>query len=392
MQMWNLMVVEDEQIVRIGIRHMIDWDQLDVVWKYEASNGEEALQYIKEGNVHIILSDIRMPGMDGLEFAKRVKTENPNIQIIFMSSYDHFEYVKEALRLGALDYLHKPTMNDDEITRAIQNAINRLSSEQVVNKIKINTEERNNILISLLDKYTISDQLPHELEGDEYDECWLAIFRIRDDGAKKADDSSNLLFMSAFSLIEEYVTNTWGGIIFQRNYREIIWIAPMPSKLAEHISDRRKVLELIRVKVFELLNIAIIYSESKIYAGCRKLPDAYMEALLNLPMNEQNDNIIVRKAKEYVDEHLLEDITLSKIAAEIHVSQGYLSRIFMKHLGETFSEYVIRNKMNYAQKMLRFTNKKVYEIAEELGYANSHYFSKLFKEKTGMSPMEYRNK
>ena len=117
--MWNLMVVEDEPIVRMGLRYMINWEKYDVNWKAEASNGEEALRVLEEEDIHIVMTDIRMPGMDGLTLAKEIKKRKDSTVIIFLSSYDNFPYVKEALRLEAVNYLHKPTMDELEVEETL---------------------------------------------------------------------------------------------------------------------------------------------------------------------------------------------------------------------------------------------------------------------------------
>jgi two-component system response regulator YesN len=148
----------------------------------------------------------------------------------------------------------------------------------------------------------------------------------------------------------------------------------------------------LRHKVLELLGVALIYSASPPYEDVRQLPEAYLQALLRCPQHGQSDNQIVRMAKQYVDRHLVEDITLAKVAQAIHTSPGHLSRVFYREVGENFTEYIIRNKMELAQKLLRETNRKVYKIAEDIGYANPHYFSKLFKKRTGLTPLEWRNR
>lgn len=391
--MWNLLVVEDESIVRVGLRYMVNWESLGVFWKAEASNGEEALRIMDAEPIHIVMTDIRMPGIDGLELAKQIKLRHPGVQIIFVSSYDNFSYAKEALRIGAVDYLHKPTMDEEEITAILRKAVAILEETQTA-KQHLTEDERNNYLLSLLDKYTLPDNpaLP-ELQTEEYRQgYWLTVIRRREDAISDDDDSEHLRFLSVQYLIEEFVSKDWGGVVFHRQYREIIWIAPAVEKSrGVKPLERGKYLESLRQKVLELLNVAVIFSASSTYAHLHELPKAYMESLLRLPVNEQTDNLIVRKSKELVDRHLLEDITLAKIAAEIHVSTGHLSRVFLKEVGENFSEYVIRNKLEYAQKLLRESNKKVYEIAADLGYTNPHYFSKLFKERIGVTPLEYRN-
>ena len=144
--------------------------------------------------------------------------------------------------------------------------------------------------------------------------------------------------------------------------------------------------------MLELLSVALLYTSSPPHEDMRQLPEAYLQALLRSPLYEQCDNPIVRQAKAYVDLHLVEDISLAKVAQAIHVSPGHLSRVFYREVGENFGEYIIRNKMELAQKRLHETNRKVYEIAADIGYANPHYFSKLFKERTGVTPLEFRNR
>ncbi|TDG00757.1 response regulator [Paenibacillus piri] len=391
--MWNLMVVEDEAIVRIGLRYMVNWESYGVYWKAEASNGEEALQIMESENIHIVMTDIRMPGMDGLELAKQIKQRNQAVQIIFLSSYDNFAYAQEAIRIGAVDYLHKPTMDEEEVAKTLITVVARLE-QAPADDPHLSEEDRNNYYLSLLDKYTFPETRYHSaLETNDFQTgYWLTVFRKRDDAVPDSEDADSLRFMSLQYLIDEYVSKDWGGVVFHRSFREIIWIAPGAAKSGqETYADRGKYLDSLRQKVFELLNIALISSASSLYPDIGQLPEAYMEALLQLPINEQSDNFIVRKSKAFVDKHLLEDVTLAKVAAEIHVSAGYLSRVFLKELGENFSDYVIRNKLEYAQKLLRETNKKVYEIAADIGYTNPHYFSKLFKERIGMTPLEYRN-
>lgn len=392
--MWNLLVVEDESIVRVGLRYMVNWEKLGVYWKAEASNGEEALRILETEQIHMVMTDIRMPGMDGIELARQMKQRHPGVPVVFLSSFDDFAYAKEALRLSVVDYLHKPTMDEEEIEAVLRKTISLLEDTNQAVRQQLTGDDKNEYLLSLLDKYTFPGPpyIP-ELKSDEYKlGCWLAVIRKREDAISDDAEMEHLRFLSLYYLVEEFVSKDWGGLVFHRHYREVIWIAPTKAKALTTVSnDRGKYLDGLRQKVLELINVALLYSISSTCEHIHDLPKAYMEALLRFPVNEQSDNLIVRMAKEFVDKHLLEDITLGKVAAEIHVSPGYLSRVFLKELGENFSDYVIRNKLDYAQKQLRETNKKVYEIAADIGYTNSHYFSKLFKERFGITPLEYRN-
>lgn len=390
--MWNLLIVEDESIVRVGLRYMVDWESFGFYWKAEASNGEEALEILETNEIHLVMTDIRMPGIDGIELAKRIKSKYRAIPIIFLSSYDSFSYAKEAIRLGAVDYLHKATMDEEEVAEVLTK-VAVLLKEATVEGHRLSEDERNQYLLSLLDKYTFPPQ-PYlsELQNQKFDAgFWMTVFRKRDDAVSDTAELTQLRFTSIQYLISEYVSKDRGGLVFHRNFREIIWIAPVTVSEKFASEERVNYLEGLKLKVLELLSVTLIYSTSSIYSDIGQLPEAYLEVLLQLPVNEQSDNFIVRRAKEYVDRHLLEDITLTKVSIEVHVSPGHLSRVFLKDIGENFSDYVIRNKLEYAQRLLRETNKKIYEIASEIGYTNSHYFSKLFKERVGLSPIEYRN-
>lgn len=393
MSTWNLLVVEDEVIVRLGLRQMVDWNRLGIVWRAEASNGEEALQLVDTEHIDIVLTDIRMPGIDGLEFAKRLKTRRPEIQIIFISSFDNFQYAREAIRIGAVDYLHKPTIDETEISGALGKAVAAIE-EQRSGQTAITDEERNEWLLSLLDEYTFPNlsQLPKMIAESLPRDFWLTVFRKRDDGAKcGSTDFDELRFFSIYRTIEEIVSKGWGGVVFHRGIREIIWIAPT-SPATALTSDRGKYVQDVREKVLELLNTALIFSYTSLCSGVEKLPSAYLEALLQLPAHQQTDNHIVRQAKAYVDRHLLEEnLSLGAVAEALQISPAYLSRVFLKEVGENFSDYIIRNKIEYAQNLLRNTNKKIYEISADIGYGNPHYFSKLFKNRVGVSPLDYRN-
>ena len=389
--MWNLLVVEDESIVRIGLRFMVNWEKHGVKWTAEGSGADEALRLLEREDIHIVLLDIRMPGMSGLDLAKLIKERKPHVQVIFISSYDDFHYAKEAIRIGAVDYLHKATLDEEEIIAALGKAIEKLEQTQE-SKRQMTQDERNEYLLSLLDAYTFPEEpIWPELTEAIGEGFRLVIFRKRDDAVQRDNEFESLRFLSIQYLVEEYVSKDWGGIVFCRGHREVLWLAPHKPVSESLPSGFTRYVDHLRHKILELLGVALIYSASSKFDDIAQMPEAYMQALLRSPLHEQSDNLIVRMAKEYVDRHLVEDISLAKVAQAINASPGHLSRVFCREVGENFSEYVIRNKMEYAQKLLRDTNRKVYEIAAEIGYSNPHYFSKLFKERTGVTPLDYRN-
>ena len=111
--MYKLMIVDDEQSIRRGIANGIPWNEWGFEVTAQASNGVEALEMIKQSKPDVVLSDIRMPEMDGVELMKRLNSEYPEIKIIILSGYSDFEYLNTAIKNNITEYLLKPTDIDE---------------------------------------------------------------------------------------------------------------------------------------------------------------------------------------------------------------------------------------------------------------------------------------
>jgi len=111
--MYRLLVVDDEDAIRKGLMKKIDWNRVGFETPNVASDGEEALRIISCEKPHVILTDIRMPNMDGLELLRRIKKDYPSIRTIILSNYNDFEYAREGMRYGASAYILKPTSNEE---------------------------------------------------------------------------------------------------------------------------------------------------------------------------------------------------------------------------------------------------------------------------------------
>ena len=127
----RIAIVDDEFIMRQGIKHMLDWEKEGFEIAGEASNGKEGLELIRRTQPHILLCDIVMPVMDGLDLVKIVHTEFADMQIIILSGYDDFKYVKETLLNGAADYILKPALSPRDLLKSIQKAAERIPGLQL---------------------------------------------------------------------------------------------------------------------------------------------------------------------------------------------------------------------------------------------------------------------
>lgn len=127
--MIKMMVVEDEKILREGICRVGDWESIDIEICGKAENGRDALKQIERNVPDLILSDVVMPVMDGIEFARIVYEQYPEIRIIFLSGHEEFEYVKKAMEYKASDYLLKPA-KIEEITKVVCRVRDEIEEEK----------------------------------------------------------------------------------------------------------------------------------------------------------------------------------------------------------------------------------------------------------------------
>ena len=133
--MYKLLIVDDEPLIRKGISKLIDLEELAVSSIFEASDGISALALVKRENPDLVITDINMPKMDGLEFARKAREINPNIKIAVLTGYDYFDYAVAALKTGVDDYVLKPVSKED-ITNILKKMINKLNKEKSESEVR----------------------------------------------------------------------------------------------------------------------------------------------------------------------------------------------------------------------------------------------------------------
>ena len=126
--MLKVFLVEDEVVMRNGIKNNIPWEQEGFEFAGEASDGELAYPLIKKEKPDILITDIRMPFMDGLELSRLVKKELPQIKIIILSGYNEFDYAKTAINIGVTDYLLKP-ISSAKLLEAVKKVADMIEKE-----------------------------------------------------------------------------------------------------------------------------------------------------------------------------------------------------------------------------------------------------------------------
>lgn len=125
--MYNVWIVDDEPFILEGLYSIVDWSALNLIIVGQAENGRDAIEQIETGNipVDILITDITMPEMNGLELMRVLKAKNPELKCIILSGYNEFNYIKEGMKIGIENYLLKP-INIEEFTQTLSNAVEKL--------------------------------------------------------------------------------------------------------------------------------------------------------------------------------------------------------------------------------------------------------------------------
>lgn len=142
--MTTAMIVDDEPIIRKGILTSIDWDKTGIYWVDEAGNGKDALSKALIHKPDIVVTDIKMPIMDGIEFSKELRSQLPKTKIVFLTGYNDFDYLRHALKVGAMDYLLKP--------------VNVLELVNLMKKLKQEVEEESKFMIDKMQESQLMDE------------------------------------------------------------------------------------------------------------------------------------------------------------------------------------------------------------------------------------------
>jgi two-component system response regulator YesN len=365
----KVLLVEDESIVRRFIKSLINWEANGFMVIGEASNGEEAWHILETESVDIVLTDIRMPLLDGFELIKRINEKNLSCEVVILSSYDEFEYVRTALKLQVSDYVHKATISEEELLSCLNKAksdwlkhheqmlVDRSASQQILSRKNIVAA---NLLNMALDDHPDDHYITLLSESlHNWNEPFYIALAFVSDPSKitKREDGDTILFA-----------------------RDNYWIIAGKKSVKEFVFDWPAVTVVYSERAVSLTEWPVRYSSLK-----RELEERLQEQ-----DETQSFHSSIREAVVYLQEHYMDEITLEVMSELVHVSPAYFSRLFQKETSKTFTGYLTNLRLNQAKYLLLHTELPVYDIAERVGYRNTRYFLKLFKETVGFTPTEYR--
>ena len=432
--MYQLLIVDDEKEIRDGLASWT-WSEHHVQVAGCCSHGLEALQFVSEQPVDIVMTDIRMPFMDGLELMEALHQRYPFIKVIILSGYGDFEYAQKAIQLGAVDYLLKP-VNFPDLGRSIQRLVERLDEERQKEQRMEVLARKAGLLTKVLRESFLSrlfeTPLPNEvleqdsgdgellLEAEQYTAAILRLDRLAVQKQPIAEKERNLIAFSLDNILNDiWDARQYGYHLIDRNNLDVYLLSKDGEKerFQEVVNQLQRYIGLFKSTFSAGIGIPVsslgdIYKSVKSARQAIDGNDEEGALILGTEADDQplrphesgdepdrtevardgaSDSIILQEAKRYIEENYHRSLTLKEVAEHVYVSPGHLSSLF-KASNETFLKYLSTIRINKAKELLRDNRYKIYEIVEMVGYSDPAYFSEVFKKYTGKTPNEYRGK
>ncbi|WYP26511.1 AraC family transcriptional regulator [Alkalihalobacillus sp. FSL W8-0930] len=530
--MYQIVLVDDDRLVTTFLEKMIPWEEYGFEVKAAFSDSMEAYAYLRSNSYDVLMTDIGMPRMNGIELITKIKEENASSCNIIISCHGEFEYAQQALKLKTFDYILKETMNEEDITDMLKKLKSHLDQQKQElfnkNKIRKYLSENHSVLKSTFFKRVIrestnqssnwrveaEEQLglsfpfdhyavihcyidQHQLVADRFqDETLLkaCITNIMEEALAERQEGVHLIYWNrSFFILYPLIERTSLAIIKQ-SLKELqaklqtclkttmtCTIHPIFEPQGElermkeliHHQDQRfhysyGSIEEFQVKTFqkgsvfksyttdvEQVKTAILNKDSNkldnwfaeqfhsdrvhqhspealkdwatmltldlkvslnalhhfdrsssFSVKSDRIQDAeniqdlellmkdifhtYMEQVNQIDSASQNEDIA--KAKRYIYSNLHMKISLKDISAHLHLNSSYFSRLFKQETGQTFIEYVTTLKMEKAMGLLDNSTKTVEQISYDLAFDSKSYFIRTFKKYVGVSPKAYKYK
>lgn len=393
MKTWKVLIADDEPMIREGLRDSIDWPKLGMEVVAEAEDGEEALELAVEHDIHLLLADLNMPIMSGIDMIRALKEKKPNCQVIIITGHDEFAYAQEALRMNVTDYILKPVKPDQlcEVVTRVRDKLQETQKESVrVETMNAQILKNELTLKEAFGRDWIAGIMKEEEAGAQLDFFGLPsrtpaeIGIIRSQAYRSGkplltEHDRRMMLFAVKNIAEDWLKETEHLLFSNEEHVVIVTWVPLSEKLVRAIEETLKHSMNIHSQFYrENVREHVACS----YQNCQERAEQDAAA-----------SPIVRRAKEYINQHFEDpSLSLELTAESLQVSPVYLSRIIKQELGISFVQLVTGKRMNKAVHLLETNDLTILTIAEAVGYESQHYFSTAFKKAVGVSPNQYRKK
>lgn len=334
MEALKLMIVEDDTFILEDLSAILDWEA-EGLRLVTATNGKQGLHKFEEFHPLIVLTDVRMPAMGGLEMMANIKKRNPYVQFLILSAYDDFSSVQTALRQGARDYLLKQD----------------ITAEVLQEKLAVIRE-------------SLGEQLEFALNAVK-SRLYELIAAPSDDPGKLQEQLEGILRLGGY-------------------FPDELLLVPARQFALRLMAERGALMPEVEG---DKEDSGSFFHALRIYLAAQGKSPRY----LRTSGLEAREPETVSKAKAYMEAHFQDpDLSVQDVARIVGISYGRLGVLFRENVGCTINDYLTELRIREAKRLLCSGDYKIYEVAERVGYRSSQYFSYAFHQKTGQSPNHYR--
>ena len=429
--MIRALIVDDEPMQLQGLLRHIDWARFGYDRPLTAESGEEALELLSQAPVDVLITDVTMPGLSGIELLAACSVDYPELQsmqTLIISGYDEFEFVQEAIRLGVKGYLLKP-IKTEALEAKLSEFRDAVEKKRQIERETIALKEKWESSLDILQDRFVSDLIEGRLKTEEDTATWKKLLDLPEerwtvrvivirsgklsrllspDGERRHLLGDPLLraARAGFAGLERLYIGRTGP-----NEATIVELNASPEQRAYAEKQLIFVKDVMREQFG-----AIAASAVSACREWRELPQLYQDAAKGMadpdagddaPGQDDTEGIaadgteaqgelftqhrLIRRIAAFLEEHLQDHVTVKQLAERFHLNASYLSVLFKKEIGRTISDFVQDARMNRAKTLLRDPGVKVYEVADRVGFQTTAYFSYLFKKRTGITPQEFRD-
>ncbi|ACT02358.1 helix-turn-helix domain-containing protein [Paenibacillus sp. JDR-2] len=346
-------IIDDEFWTRDSIKRLADWERFGIEQVEEAEEGLSGLRIINEIHPDIVITDMRMRGMDGAELLKKLTEDYPFIRKIVISGFDDFAYTKQAILSRVDEYILKP-VQAEELNRALEKAVSELRIARGLHAAQPMDKD----LMSVVTEYKeqISRQF-QELRAEDVRESFARLETLLRLQANTAPGLHHLLYKHFMLLLDELMAKA--GIDSAK---------ALPEQAASFfVTDFTPLGQWIGM--------------------LRSSYGAVLEQTIQL--RQSKHRIDIEHIRQFINRSFAEPITLESIASLYFVSKEHLSRTFKQATGSTVMDYIVTKRVEEANRLLQ-SSVSIKNAAEAVGYSDLTYFHRIFKKVTGITPAQAR--
>lgn len=374
--MYKVLFAEDELLVRLALQNSVPWEKYQMEIVSLAENGTEAYQLFEKIHPDVLITDLRMEGMDGVELVQRIREKDQECAIVVISCLNDFETLRKLIPYKINAYILKASISVNEICNVLEQvreyliAIGKMPEESGIRTIRM--EE------------SIAEYLLHDKTNHKWDHMeklnYLLLFRLH-------EDQKNKINMLAMDFIYDLVNRQMPGKL----------LIPLKEKefcvFYEHMNeDMEGNVKRINLSIEEFLGVKfeIICSRRGDSEILREWFERACTQEYGIRKKDNTRASLIRRSIIYMQEHYKEDLSLADVSHNIGLSGNYFSHLFKKETGKTYVEYLNEIRLREVMKELKKSDEKILTIASKHGFQNLEYFSRFFKKHTGESPAKWR--